>query len=94
MLTRIVKMQFKPEKVDEFLSHFNSVKDKVRNQPGCLEMFLYKDHAHPNVYFTISTWELDTDLEQYRKSAFFKEVWFFTKELFEVKAEAWSIEKL
>jgi quinol monooxygenase YgiN len=94
MLTRIVKMQFKPEKVAEFLSHFDSVKDRVRNQPGCTEMFLYKDKAQANVYFTISTWELEIDLERYRKSEFFKEVWFFTKELFEVKAEAWSIEKL
>jgi len=94
MLTRIVKMQFKPEKVAEFLSHFDSVKDRVRNQPGCTEMFLYKDNAQSNVYFTISTWELEIDLERYRKSEFFKEVWFFTKELFEVKAEAWSIEKL
>ena len=93
MLTRIVKMQFKPEKVDEFLEHFENVKDKVRNQPGCMEMNLYRDKMHSNVYFTLSMWEQESDLENYRKSYFFKEVWYFTKNLFEKKAEAWSVEK-
>ena len=93
MLTRIVKMQFKPEKVNEFLIHFDHVKEEVRNQPGCLEMYLYRDRIHSNIYFTLSIWEQESDLENYRKSPFFKEVWYFTKNLFEMKAEAWSLDK-
>jgi len=31
---RIVKMEFQEDKIDEFLTNFNSVKNKIRNQPG------------------------------------------------------------
>lgn len=93
MITRLVKMQFVPEKVEDFLAHFETIKDKVRNQPGCTEMNLYKDIKNPNVYFTVSKWEQESDLERYRTSEFFKEVWYFTKSLFEDKAQAWSIEE-
>lgn len=93
MLTRIVKMKFQPNKVVDFLAHFEIVKSKVRNQPGCIEMILYQDKHDPNTYFTLSIWEKESDLEHYRKSDFFKEVWYFTKNLFEVKAEAWSLDK-
>ena len=93
MLTRIVKMQFKPENTADFLAHFETIKDKVRNQKGCIDMVLYRDMTHHNIYFTVSIWKSESDLEHYRTSDFFKEVWYVTKNLFEAKAEAWSIQK-
>ncbi len=94
MITRVVKMSFKEEKVMDFLEHFESVKDKVRNQPGCMEVILLQDKNQSNVFFTLSKWEHESDLEHYRISEFFKEVWFFTKALFNEKAEAWTLESL
>jgi autoinducer 2-degrading protein len=94
MLTRIVKMHFHTEKVADFLAHFETIKDKVRNQPGCRSMHLYQDAQNPDIYFTISLWDQESDLEHYRTSPFFKEVWYYTKSLFQEKAEAWTLEKL
>ena len=39
-------------------------------------------------------WESEEDLENYRKSELFTEVWDFTKQLFNDKPEAWSVDKL
>lgn len=94
MITRIVKMTFKEDKIMSFLDHFELIKDKVRNQHGCLEMVLFQDINQNNVYFTISKWENASDLEHYRTSEFFKEVWYKTKTMFEGKAEAWTLESL
>jgi heme-degrading monooxygenase HmoA len=46
------------------------------------------------VFFTYSFWETEQDLENYRQSALFDEVWTFTKKLFNDKPEAWSVDKL
>lgn len=92
MITRIVKMTFKKHQVLSFLEHFEIVKDKVRNQKGCLEVVLLHDVNNSNIYFTISKWQDVADLERYRTSAFFKEVWFYTKSMFEEKAAAWTLE--
>ena len=35
MFVRIVKMSFKPDKVDEFLSNFENSKTKIRTFKGC-----------------------------------------------------------
>ncbi len=94
MFTRIVKMTFQPEAIDTFIAHFESVKDRVRNQPGCRKVVLFQDKTQKNVFFTYSIWESETDLERYRHSGFFKEVWTTTKALFAAKPEAWSVNTL
>ncbi len=90
---RIVKMEFKDEKVNDFLNNFNSVKEKIRNTKGCRLLELYKDKNKPNVFFTYSYWNNEQDLENYRNSDLFKNVWAKTKPLFNVKPEAWSVDK-
>ena len=45
-------------------------------------------------FFTYSYWDSENDLNNYRKSELFNEVWTFTKKLFNAKPEAWSVEKL
>jgi len=94
MFTRIVKMKFKQEKVPFFINHFNSVKEKVRNQPGCRSVILLQDKADATLFFTYSIWEKDSDLNNYRNSDFFKGVWQETKQLFDGKPEAWSVDEL
>jgi quinol monooxygenase YgiN len=94
MFTRIVKMEFQPEKINDFVNNFNKEKEYVRKQPGCHSLVLYRDKVKTNVFFTYSTWESESDLENYRNSEFFKGVWSFTKQLFNAKPMAWSVDEV
>lgn len=94
MFIRIVKMNFQEDKIDIFLDNFDKVKEQIRNYPGNRFLELYRDKNNPQVFFTYSYWEDEQDLENYRKSDLFCSVWAFTKQLFNEKAEAWSVDKI
>lgn len=94
MFVRIVKMSFHEEKVADFLANFDEVKHHIRNFPGNRFLELYRDKDNPSVFFTYSYWEDEADLERYRQSELFNEVWDFTKKLFNDKPQAWSVDKL
>lgn len=92
MFTRIVKMSFHEENVPKFLENFDLIKEKIRNAHGNRFLTLYQDKNNKNIFFTYSHWETEQDLENYRNSALFDEVWTFTKKLFNQKPEAWSVD--
>ncbi len=94
MLTRIVKMEFQPEKTSTFLQNFDRVKHKIRNFEGCKHLDLLQDANNPAIFFTYSKWENLQALENYRNSELFKTVWITTKKLFRCKAQAWSVTKI
>ena len=94
MFVRIVKMSFEPSKVDGFLAYFESKKHFIRNFAGCEFLELYRDKNDTNVFFTYSYWREESDLENYRNSDLFKTVWATTKQSFNDKPEAWSVDKL
>ena len=94
MFIRIVKMSFHEENIPKFMENFNLIKEKIRNSPGNRYLELYQDKNNPEIFFTYSFWETEEDLENYRKSALFDEVWTFTKKLFNDKPEAWSVDKV
>ncbi|MBF0693700.1 MAG: antibiotic biosynthesis monooxygenase [Flavobacterium sp.] len=94
MLVRIVKMSFNPQDVPAFLENFELMKEKIRNSPGNRFLELYRDRNNPEIFFTYSYWDSEDDLENYRKSELFYDVWAFTKKLFNAKPEAWSVDKL
>lgn len=94
MFVRIVKMSFHTENISKFLENFNLIKEKIRNAPGNRFLELYQDKNNPEIFFTYSYWETEADLENYRQSALFDEVWTFTKQLFNDKPEAWSVDKI
>ncbi|MEP5338268.1 MAG: antibiotic biosynthesis monooxygenase family protein [Algibacter sp.] len=94
MLVRIVKLSFHGEHIDEFLSNFESNKLKIRNFNGCQFLELYRDKHDANIFFTYSYWNSEADLNNYRNSELFKNVWNKTKVLFNAKPEAWSVDKL
>lgn len=94
MFVRIVKMSFHTENIPKFLENFNLIKEKIRNAPGNRFLELYQDKNNPEIFFTYSYWETEADLENYRQSALFDEVWTFTKQLFNDKPEAWSLDKI
>lgn len=94
MFIRIVKMSFHPELIPTFLTNFNQVKDQIRNTKGVSLLELYQDKDNPSIVFTYSYWDSEEDLENYKNSALFKEVWAFTKTLFNAQPEAWSVNPL
>jgi heme-degrading monooxygenase HmoA len=94
MLVRIVKLSFHAENVPLFLGNFELMKEKIRNAPGNRLLELYRDHDDQSVFFTYSYWDSADDLENYRRSELFYDVWEFTKKLFNDKPVAWSVEKL
>lgn len=94
MFVRLVKMSFHEEHIDEFLSHFNANKECIRHFKGCQFLELYRDKTHSHIFFTYSYWDTEADLETYRHSELFKEVWSKTKPLFNAKPEAWSVDKV
>ncbi len=94
MFVRIVKLSFHEENIPAFLENFELNKDKIRNATGNRFLELYQDKSNKSIFITYSYWETEEDLENYRNSELFKEVWSFTKKLFNDKPEAWSVDKL
>ena len=91
MLIRIVRMDFQPDKVAEFTAFFETIKDKITANPGCPHVELCKDSKLDHVFYTFSKWESEEDLERYRNSELFEEVWAKTKKLFGGKPLAYSL---
>jgi len=91
MITRIVKLQFQPEKLEAFLAHFETIKWQVAQYPRCLGMQLLQDQENPCIIFTYSRWEDETALNAYRDSELFGKVWPAIKPWFEKRAEAWTV---
>ncbi len=57
MFTRIVKMEFKSDEVQNFLKSFELVKEKIRTFDGCSHLELYQDKNDPTIFFTYSKWK-------------------------------------
>ena len=92
MLKRIVKMTCREEEIPVFMEIFENSKEKIKARPGCLHLELLRDCHHPATLFTLSIWQDEAALEQYRQSDLFIETWKKTKPLFAQKAAAWSLE--
>lgn len=93
MFVRIVKMSFHQKHVATFQSIFKEKKHFIRASNGCSLLELYQDKNNPDIFFTYSYWEKEQDLENYRNSELFKDVWAKTKILFNDKPLAWSVDK-
>jgi (4S)-4-hydroxy-5-phosphonooxypentane-2,3-dione isomerase len=91
MITRIVRMEFAPDRLQDFLSMFHATKTLIRHFPGVLSLELHRDADLDNVYFTVSEWESAEALEAYRTSALFQTVWNETKTYFGGRPQAFSL---
>jgi len=94
MIKRIVKMEFRPEEVENFKQLFEKNKTKIRNFEGCSHLELWQDVNTPEIFMTYSFWKSEAHLNGYRTSALFKDVWSQTKIKFAQKPMAWSVEVL
>ncbi len=93
MIKRIVKMTFKPEFTEKFELIFDQKKEKIRACSGCHSLELVREKKAA-VYFTISQWKSEEDLQNYRDSILFESTWAEVKQLFDAKPEAWSTENV
>lgn len=84
-------MRFRKDFVEQFLETFSQYRNEIRNSPGCMKLELLRDANDPSVFMTYSWWNGPEDLEAYRHSETFKEVWPLTKAGFVTKPEAWSL---
>ena len=92
MIVRIVKMRFHPELEQDFLGVFHQSAEKIREFEGCLKMNLFKVKTEELIFMTISHWNSENDLENYRNSELFKNTWKAVKALFSGAPEAWTLE--
>ncbi len=93
MIIRLVKMTFDPAQVGRFEELFVGWGPRIRSFPGCLHLELLRDVNDPRIFFTHSHWQRAEDLQAYRQSPVFAEVWPTVKSLFAERAEAWTVEQ-
>lgn len=91
MLTRLVKMQFNEDFLAEFQETFKGVQPKIAAFKGCKGVQLLQDQHQMHTFFTISLWEDEEHLEDYRRSELFRETWTSMRPHFAAKPEAWSL---
>ena len=91
MITRLVKLNLQADKAVEFEALFYQTQALIEDFEGCQKTNLFKVTGQASQYFTISYWNTEQDLENYRTSGLFKNVWSQVKPLFSEKAEAWTL---
>lgn len=91
MITRIVKMTFRSENIAAFKEIFYESQKLIRAFDGCIRLELMKDISNDFTFFTISHWESEESLNNYRDSYLFKHTWSRVKPLFSERALAWSL---
>ena len=68
------------------------IRGGIESQPGCRGVELLTDPAHPCVRGTLSRWDAESDLDAYRSSALFGEIWPATKAMFDAPPMVWTYE--
>lgn len=94
MITRIVRLSIREDKEEEFLRYFREREMAINHFTGCREVRIYRDSIEKAVFFTVSIWENESALQQYRNSELFKETWKFVKSLFKDAPVAYSLQEL
>ena len=90
MLLRLVKMEFDPARVEAFDDLFARTQTCIEAMPGCHQVLLLKGHGDKPIRTTLSWWEHEYDLQVYRKSQLFGEIWPKMKAMFSSPPVAWS----
>jgi len=93
MIVRLVKMNFRPEEVGRFQELFEGWRHRIIAFPGCRKLELLHDTLEPGIFFTRSEWDSPEDLEAYRTSSTFADVWPEVRSLFAARAEAWTLHR-
>jgi heme-degrading monooxygenase HmoA len=89
-IIRIVRMTFTQETLLQFESVFKKHEVAIGGQSGCFHVELVRDSINPLVRATVSRWDSEESLNNYRKSELFGVVWPETKRLFAAAPEVVS----
>ncbi|WP_461642847.1 putative quinol monooxygenase [Labilibaculum euxinus] len=93
MIIRFVKLEILPQYITDFKNLTSGEKDEIIAFPGCSHLEILQDVSNPSVFFTVSHWQSEDNLNTYRKSDFFQGNWKKVKQWFAAKPEAWSLFK-
>jgi quinol monooxygenase YgiN len=94
MITRIVRLTLKEEKVLDFENFVMPKMELINSFEGCINVRIFKDHELPNVFYTISEWESEENLNNYRKSELFGSIWPIVKPWFNDKTKTYTLNEL
>ena len=94
MITRIVRLSFQASFRAQFIEISREIQPTIESFAGCHSVDVLNDVDNSNVFFTYSKWDSVADLNAYRDSDFFKNVWAKTKKGFNEKPMAWSTESV
>ena len=90
MILRIVHMHCRPDAIEEFLGLFGKHREAIAGSEGCRSLKLIQSQDQTSTISTISIWDSEKDLDAYRRSPLFAEVWPRTKTLFATSPQAES----
>ena len=90
----MVRLTLSEENVSAFEEVFRTYQDAISSQPGCMGVEMLSDPDDNCIRGTLSRWRSEEDLNAYRASSLFGQVWPVTKSLFAAKPEVWSYEVL
>ena len=93
-IKRVVKLTVEIDKRELFISLYKERAKKISSFEGCISVDLLEDRYNKAVFFTISFWESEEQLNAYRNSEFFETTWKTVKPLFSDKALAWTLDTL
>jgi quinol monooxygenase YgiN len=93
-IKRIVKLTIEVEKRELFISLYLERAKKIASFEGCISVDLLEDRYDKAVFFTVSNWQSEEQLNAYRDSDFFETTWKKVKPLFAEKALAWTLDTL
>lgn len=94
MITRIVRLSIAPVHKDYFITLFNATYESIRHYKGCHHLELWEDTREAEVLITLSKWENEDALDDYRSSDLFKSTWSKVKPLFSAPPFAFSMKRL
>lgn len=95
MIKRIVKLTLKDSDAIQVFEKIYKERNPSKNKiQGCRSVEVMKDVNEDLVYYTVSQWDANEDLEAYRASAYFSETWPMVKAQLSQRAEAFSMTEI
>lgn len=94
MITRIVKMSVKKDKVKDFVRYFEKYNEEIKIFDGCEHHDFLEDKNDASVFFTYTTWKSERQIERYRRSETHRLHKQKLQEFYEKDDSAWTVEKI
>lgn len=94
MITRILKLNLKQERISDFILYAESILPKVLQMPGCKNIDLLQDKNDESTWFIYTIWESEASLNKYRKSEINIGLIRKLKEWLAKDFQAWMVENM